>query len=424
MSVADGGSAGWCTNWEGFDVPALWTFIAPEDSDANWVQVGAWRRACELIDYFKSELETRRTDLAEKWPPEHSAAAAVFVAYVDDLLDSMNETASRAYSTANALAGITVALATGRQRLEALYSQWQEREQLADSPRLIVDSTVPLDSVDSDWRDLLNKKAAALMRSTEEEIRQYSTGLAIPDVIRTEPDDKTTEPVPPIGSSHSVASNGLPGHMDPDSAIPRPQAVPGLLLADGTATIRSTRAPLPPTPDQADQLARPIPATDRTIGMIPPAPVSRTGAGRGGVDPQRDILNSQESFPFGSPTGRPPIPAAESTQSPQPTRSTSMLPIGPSGSQRADERRDAALRARRVNPVSGVIGARAETHTLPSGHTVTVSADRSGRHAAAARLLIDPKDPWTTARGVTPIIEPLPEREHNPGPGVIGLHRR
>jgi hypothetical protein len=92
-----------------------------------------------------------------------------------------------------------------------------------------------------------------------------------------------------------------------------------------------------------------------------------------------------------------------------------------------------------VNPVGGVIGGTGNPRVGPSatgaragsGVMTTGPMGMSGANGRRAEpgaeelseRRWDPDNPWETAEGVAPVIEPDPISRIDPGPGIFGMDR-
>ncbi|HEX6498808.1 MAG TPA: hypothetical protein VF054_07220, partial [Micromonosporaceae bacterium] len=113
---------GVCTDWRPHDVPAMWQMLAKEDGQHSWDQVTGWRQISELLNFHSARLRAARDQLAAGW---QGGAAGVFLAFIDQLVGSMDGTATVAASNSATLAGITTSLQRARESIGQLHDQWQ-----------------------------------------------------------------------------------------------------------------------------------------------------------------------------------------------------------------------------------------------------------------------------------------------------------
>src|SRR6185369_10740932 len=115
--------SGWCVNWSAYDPDAIWEMVAPEGDATTEEQIHAWRRMANLCNHHAERLESATALLAERWPPERSPAADVFIAYAKTLSDSMRDAASAAAANASELDRFTTHLVDMRGRVLELKQQ-------------------------------------------------------------------------------------------------------------------------------------------------------------------------------------------------------------------------------------------------------------------------------------------------------------
>jgi hypothetical protein len=250
MTDSSNSYGGWCTNWAGYDVPQLWAFLQYETTDPNFDQATAWRRTYELIAYYQSELRTKRDELVAKWSPQHSPAAQVFVQYVDDLLGSMDKTATQAYDNGDAIAGITLALADAKRKIGDLNNQWLDSEQKEKQPRMVAagkGGAISVPQVPANWRDQLKQEAAKVMYSTDTAVLHYTSQMQVPTQFEPKARANTSQdlpvgsgrngPSPSSGPGSSSASSRVPVIPPPPPTPPGPVLTGGSLAGSGAATL-------------------------------------------------------------------------------------------------------------------------------------------------------------------------------------------
>jgi hypothetical protein len=392
---------GWCTNWQAYNTPRLWAMVADEDNPEAWRQVAAMGAMAETVKDQRSRLQAARAALAEAWPPEVNASAEAFLFKMDDLLLNMETTRQVADENAARLGEVLEALRQAKVHIKPLYDEYIDKS----------DDWVP------SWWDKaepeLDEKARGHMIAAENAIAGPAAKITPPDAYTLQTEDKLISekrsvPAPSGGDSTSAGRSAsgrdstdagrvphdppppLPGHEPilPDGDRPTTDT-PGPALAGTTPSPAVvppvTPSPLGPTPGQPGGLGVP--------GLFSPGGSSIPMRG-----PLRPFSTSPKATPFGSVIGASPMRGAGSPGKPTPP---SWLPMsGRPG--RVDSGQRAAGSAR---PMVGMPG---------SGQR-----DRRGRDSGT----FDPDDPWFTAEGIDPVIEPSRhEPRHDPGPGVIGWH--
>jgi hypothetical protein len=439
MSNTDGDyGGGWSTAWSQYTVPQLAAILRYENDNLSWEQASTWQKTSELISYYQCELQKRRDELAAKWPPERSPAAQVFVTYIDDLLKSMQQTSSDAYSTSLGVSGITLALAEAKRKIGDLQQQWQANEEKEKHPRIVAagkGGAIAAPQVPSNWRDQMQAEAAKVMQAAETAVFQHTRDLQVPVEYKIIGPTYDGEPWSPggqtsTGGGASGGSSRVPVIPPPPSTPPGPVLTGGPSGGPPTATLPPPGGSPPVDPPVGRVLApgSPPPVFPGVPGPVTwpsepaagrPSVPGKAFLGRGGVPgdslpPRAGMPTSGEPMVHGAPVRPGGMPIA------------SMGGVG--GRPNSPTPGAGAAGGRRVNPVGGVLGGRGgESFTTPSGHMVSIGPKRSRNDRSDRRVGdqgFDPDDPWAVATGVPPVIEPSPEpRHHDPGPGVIGIDR-
>ncbi|HEX6970446.1 MAG TPA: hypothetical protein VF174_16760 [Micromonosporaceae bacterium] len=397
-------STSWCTNWDAYNVPALWRMIADEGDLRGWKQVQAWFRMRSAIDAYRERLEACRKALQEHWPPDRSPASAAFIAHLDGLIASMLQTAANAEQTARGLAGIMDTLAKAKDELEPLYGRWLE---------------VSGDLTPHWWdgaEDELNAKARDIMWRTELAVRDYSSLIDMPPEHQYQGGSYPGGPVP-IGWNEG--NRGLIGHSqygwDEKSVIKQPQ----VSVTEPQPPVELTAPPLShPGPVLSDTptapTAPPVTSVPSDVGADPS--VSRPGgAGRLPLPPIRNALPTRDLMRRSSEhprTGRAVLPS----RAPLSGTTSTTIPTGRSPMTQVP------MPAVPPPPAGGRPGNTAPrptaygTHRISGGHIVTMVRD--GRRGTR----LSPNQSDMAEPGVAVIVPPQP-RPHDPGPGIIGIDR-
>ncbi|WP_213454996.1 hypothetical protein [Rhizomonospora bruguierae] len=377
-----------CINWGVYDVPRIWQMVAGENDERGWAQVTAWYRLQSATDAQRERLVECRRSLEHRWPPTHSEAARLFVEYLSGLIDSMDETAKAAASTARGLSGIMHALARAKAQIEPIHEEWQR--------------------VANDWKpeflfkdqEPLNRQARAIMTNTDREIIDYAAMIRIPQKYR-EPsriDGGTPlDPPPRMGDNHgdSDAANAGSGggqiRGTYTNSLPPIQHDPPAPLAPGD--VPNSRQ------DAGPALAGSPSAPNHPVAPNnPPAPdSSRNPNAVDGWSPSTALGRSTK---FDGATIRPNHSIVKQVAQPREYR-----PIGS---------------ARITEPIGDVPNTRGAHGDSISGGPINGMSTGRGNQRRRHRVRIE--EEWTTRQGVPPVIEPsIDEPYHGPGPSVIGI---
>jgi hypothetical protein len=392
---------GWCTNWEAFNTPRIWAMVADEDNADSWKQIAALGAMADTVKDQRGRLLAARETLIAAWPPETNAGAQALVTHLDTLLANMADTQAKADDNAAHLGHVLETLRHTKSKIEPLYQQYLHKS----------DDWIPnwWDSAEDD----LDKQARLHMIEAERNVAAHADKIVSPSPYRlgmTDAHDKNEREFPQSATASRSTSASEP-------------------VTSGGAVVGVPHEPPPPLPGR-DAVVPTDPASSDTAGpglagisplapgnatSIPPAAPPVTGAsglpsphgmvigGGGGFAPMGPG-GGQRSTPFRSPVGRGLYAGqkpATPTWLPAGTGPTGLLgPIGRPGQGAT----------RRPGPAGQMLNSLG-----PGG--------QGGRQRGQSRsaMEFDPDNPWATAEGVSPVIEPsLHEPRHDPGPGVIG----
>ena len=373
------------TDWSGYDVPKLASFL-DEDLSAAWSQVRTWGQTYDLVSRHVEVLRRTRGALAAAWPPERSQAAQAFFSVLDELIASMDEMQGMAVTNGASLHGILTSLGDTKRTVDALHEQWK-----------VVDAVESAkgEYYDPSSLDELNQQAQARMRTNDEAVIEYYPYLSVPTPY-TPPHprrEKTTGPMK--GPDGPTPIGGKPS-SGPTS---RPPAIPPVapLASSGTSTSGPTLSAAPRASLQGESAVH-----SGRQDSSSARDWSQVSAGAGLLDPSnRSWFVETSSGRALRPGGVIGGPSAEPSVVPgqQGTRQES----GAGASVQEEP-------GRGINPVGGVLGG-----PLASG----IQGDRRSR---VGRL--PPETEWEVRTGVPPVLLPPPEpTKHDPGPGVIGIDR-
>ncbi|MEU4214734.1 hypothetical protein [Actinoplanes sp. NPDC026623] len=406
------------TPWAAYNTPRIWAMVEGEDNPESWRQVAALGAMAGLLKDQRSRLESAKESLAEAWPPEQSPAASAFVGLIDDLLFNMQKNKDVADANAGALGQILEELRQAKADIAPLYEAYLQKK----------DDWVP--AWWDDAEDELDDAARERMRRAEVVIAHPDNAITAPPAYELKPDftrTKIDNEGDPRNRSNSSGQSGLNGRgsaaagndvdvphdpppplpgQDPSGfggATPSGPSGPGLaevaspppgLPGNPLAPVPSPPSGLPPSPSGGGLVigggtpfGPPIPGPGPGGGRVPFGQrVGGAALGRGGVS-----------------AGKPVTPSWLPPASGQPTR-------GGSSAGRPGATRPGAGRPGTTSPLMG-----------SSAAPMTGGRHSGGKRGDAAPF--DPDNPWVTAEGVDPVIEPSrQEHRHDPGPGVIGWH--
>lgn len=380
------------TNWDGYDVPALWAMVESEQDWANREQVQAWMRMHDLLVSHQENLQRIRKAVADRWPPEGSGAARQVLARLDDLVSAAQTGSYAARSNASALSLLTDSLLEAKADIEPLHAQWQ---------------TAP-----PNQREGLNRQARAIMAQTDKRVAEHGNQFQAP------PD------VGPLSDEH----------WRPDPAQPEKSSTPARQLM------------VPPLEDAPERRSSSISATQGggPGSSGPPRGLTSSSDPGPGVGPEPALT----STPPRQSIAREPAQDAATATAPIATHEASLdnvnpvmgrvkgLPTSPYDyanprSNITDEGAD--LRTRGVPPVQGrqtltYSGQPTQEGVWSAGGLI--GAGLGGTRATGSNTIRNdyPADEvWQQPAGVAPIIKPDPvpdpKKAFDPGPNVIGGRR-
>jgi hypothetical protein len=348
-------------NWDSYDVPRLWDMVRREDDEIAWGQAQGFENLAQVLVEQHDNLARLRDSLSGAWDPQTSQAAAKFLEFLDNLIESMASDAIAYASTGRAMHAILTVLSDTKQKVAQLKQEWDE---------------VTTDWVPEWWdhaADRLNRLARAMLAETDAAIGDHRERLSVPAdyvyppivsdlMVAVEASGRVT---PAVVRQSSVSDPGAGPHTGPDT---------GRGLGDEAGMVR----PPPPVPGHDPLLRRgaelaglshvpqPVAAVPGSpISLLPVPPGNPYAVGGGAyVLPGRGIGQGRWIYPM------PPV--SGTAFSPGISRSPSAAETGhPAGSQGG------------AVPAAG-----------PSAGTSGRGGERAGR-----RMLV-----WQVAQGVSPVI--------------------
>jgi hypothetical protein len=458
LAAAGGGGGG--TDWSAMTVQTMQALIQNPKTDQYYQLLTGWERSYQLIADHMSQVQGYRDNLAAAWPPAKSAASAAYLARLDDLLKSLNETYEAALANHDAFAAATLSIGLAQPEMQKIYDEYTSNQTLLDTyndtKTQQQSSSTPSPSpspspsgeeppVAPGRQEALRQKAATLMSSVSSDLVQAQVKIVTP--TRYEPslgiEDKGTSnggstyaapPIPPItpvsigtsstGSTSARPSTTFPistGNTAPVTTLPSTNQ-PGLVLGGTTPPVTTpppSTGPFSPTipgggtagPISPPGLLPPLPGG----GSLPPP---NAGVGRVVGLPNEGVIRSGGRLPEGM-RAMPPGGVIGGTTGGS---------LGQPGATRAG--------ARRINPVGGVIGEGGEGPAASGrgagrgmGARGALSEQPFGQAGGRGRghrnqtdeTYWDPNNPWETEDGVDPVVLPPGEQRIDPGP-AIGLN--
>jgi hypothetical protein len=449
--MLDGGGGGGsvATPWYDYALPQMWQIVNSQNTDVLWQQAAGWKKTVELTSLHKYNLEQYKEQLAEAWPPGRSEASSAYIAELDKLIASVQETNEAASANYNAVVSIALAVGDAKYKLKPLHDEYQSNAQkLADYDQLVesykADTTaMPQPApgpppVESGRQEALNNRARSIMLSIGSEITTAGTSFKPPQPYRP-PRPQPIEPGDdPNGGSSSAGGQPLlvPPVIppvrpapSPTPSTPNPQPVPsgappvttqpgigqGPILGGTPTPITmpplGTNPPvIQPPPPPGQPLPGPLPPG---IGLTPPYS-PKTGTFPKAAVPTIGLVKGTGASPKG-PGG------LAGKVGPRP-----MPPGGVIGGQPGPglARPGAGRPVSRVNPPGGMIGGQSGSSRSATGRphgAAGVPAGRSAGRGDGEKLPQhwDPDNPWETEEGVVPVVLPPEEPgRHDPGPAI------
>jgi hypothetical protein len=443
-------------NYLNRSLPDFWTMVQDDDGAAASYHLNMWERQITLLTDQRKRLVDLQAMLNHAWPTETSEAAKAFDDRITAMIDAMDFTVRSSSSVYSGLAQTSAALENARTEIALLCDQYIGQQSKLESianqrrhnpvgakgmppnPALVALATAQQE---------LNERAREIMRSADRAVVEANgaTDTPLPHYERIGGKLPLADDGIDPASSGSSARSGRPGFS---TFVPAAQA-----------------NELPVGPVLAGQTPLPV---DRFHGLgneqVPP------GNGNAGSSPGR-VIGAIPSVGIGRRSGTPGEPARASggRQSASEPGELGRRPgsrLGRESGQslgqefgapgviggrpgtapegRLREGRGSSNRAHGQSGGGRIIGGpgtaptdSATVHPTPTGRIVeggrtSAPADTGGwrdrqfeQYAKRRRDRgqSDPDDPWAVREGVTPVLEPSPERPHTVGPGVIGLDR-
>ena len=467
-------TSSWCTAWDSYNTPRLWSMVMNEDDTVGRAQVSAWRTLAGSVSDQRAALVAAKAELVAAWPPEQNASAESFVRELDILISRLDTAALDAESTANGLDRIMNALQTAKTQIEPLWEQYKDKS----------DDLVPrwFDSAE----DELDEQARRAMIAAEATVQDSVAMLKVPDPYQLNGADEkggrrelptgdglsSTFSAPGGGGGGAGSGISVPVPHDPVPPLPGrepivPDAGSGAGGVGGGPDLAGVITPPPPaTLPGAVPLpggGAPLPVPGGGGGLTPILPgVLPGGLGIGGPPPGgRGVVppGGVGGVPPGGRGLRPPTSGVIGDRS-----GLGRVGLGDIGGARPAGMPIGGMGGPGGVPATGAPGGRAARNRIGTGGVIGRSGEPPHGSASAARGLtpaprpswlpndpvgpnrhamtpglpgqaparrrgegeqaaFDPDNPWQVAEGVRPVIAPGVQHDrHDPGPHVIGRH--
>lgn len=428
------GAALAATNWDDFDVPAIWSMIEDFDAGPQWRHLAGWEKACRLTDLHLTRMRTYRDELAAAWPPERNEASRVYLSEFDKLMSSVQATYEAAVANHGAMSTATSVLIEARDKLRPVYEEWQAKAStMASYDASVAAGSAGLPApapgpppLPPTWREPLNAQAREVMGAASSEIAMAAyrlvtpPGYTAPIVRQDRGSDKelaklapfTYPAIPPV-MPRAPTRTGASRDNERVSKI-TPATRSPLLTSAGrraessraSSPIDRAVAPIIDSSRKSPKVKAVAPAIEQSRARAPASPPASgrtsplTGTGPRQISPQGIIgppLNGMGQVPL-----VPPQPASQNG-----------VMGGNKTSQQMTSSSQPPRETGRRSTESG--------YTTADGHWITIT--RAPGHEPEQRELSEDagsNDLWSVTKGVPSVITPLPYAPHSPGP-AIGL---
>ncbi|GAB1691222.1 hypothetical protein [Krasilnikovia sp. M28-CT-15] len=174
------------TNWDSYNLPAIWEMLRKENSCTGADRVLAWEGLATSVREQHGRLLKAGEDLAAVWPPEKNESAHRFQFLIGQLATSMTETLTCAEDTRAGLRGVMEAIGTAQSTIRTL----------ADGRAEVSDDWIPrfIDHAEDEY----DEQAQQAMREAEAAIQDHNPQIRAPElfkmILRKDGDDGTDFP--------------------------------------------------------------------------------------------------------------------------------------------------------------------------------------------------------------------------------------
>jgi hypothetical protein len=430
------------TDWGQYGLADIWDMVRDDNFD-NYGNVKAWEKMRVLCHGMADSLRAAAADLAAKWPPEQSPAAAAFKERLERLALAFTQAGDAAGTNGPTLAEVNRGFASTHGKIADMCERWGQLEHdearrvaitrttlaaasllapylgtlpvvvgLPDRAVLAVSNTQPAKwlvdregapQVATNWRQDLDNEARGVMTARDQEILEARTQITTAPVLEPIKDDIGGGWPPPSGGG-----GGASGFTGSGFTPPPPRTFP------------------PGLPERSPTLDGPVldggALPSEGPGGVPGAGPPGVGPGVGGPGggpvpigggpvPWVMTPNGRALAPggvIGERTPGPRAPVGAAGAHPGGLMPMGAPPVRPAGSS-------GAAKGGFVAPPGGLIAG------APQGRG---GIPLSGAASARRRRVGEEDGDWVVPAGAPGVLTPDPEPEvHDPGPGVIGIDR-
>lgn len=410
------------TDWEQYGLADIWNMVKGDDFTQNFNHVKAWDKMQVLCQHQADSLRKAAAAIAERWPPQHSPAAAAFANRLESLARVFTNAAGAAGTNGWTLQDTSVGLFDTHLKLSNLRDTWGGYERLENERiRLARELLGPLGHVDNNavlmmsnvdpikslinlqgapqvpagWRQGLDRQARDLMTASDRDLLEARTRVTAVPVVIPQSDIYDWAPAPGGSGGGGFTGGGFTGAGFTSSHFDPPPGEPGRSpFEDGE--------PLPeldPVLDGGTAPSGPLP-----IAPLPGSPLAGSGSIPWVATPMGPALAPGVVIGNHGTVG-----GGRATSGMMPMNAAGTRPSSAAG-------KTGVSKGGFVAPPGGLIGGRPQAGKA-GGTTVTGGPGSRRRRR-------DEDSGWAVASGVPGVLMPDPEPdEHDPGPGVIGIDR-
>lgn len=373
--------------------------VAADNAADAHLHLATLRRQQTALETQRDRLRVLRDQLAEAWPPARSEAATMFLQRLNDMIDAFSATARGAAEVRGGVQLVADAINDARDQLAPLVARYA-KAQAAPDPR-----------VSRQAQRLLDEEARRILMATDVTVRDASSkfAVALPSYSRI---STQTYILPVDGGTTATGGAGGGGSGTRNASVRLSELAPPRFNPPAPRADDIIDSDVELAGSQADAGAGARRLGDlQTVqsGGVPlighQAPIGTVGRVLGGGSVIGVNANGSDGVARGPGTATRGVPGSVIGGAPMTSTAGSA----------------------RTRPMHGPLGSARPT-------TVTGRAlgggggyqDRSfNEYVARQRESGDEQaEQWTVQRGVSPLLEARPPaRDHDPGPGVIGLDR-
>ncbi len=362
----------------------MWSTVQHHTPDAYAAHLAGWRRTSELLSQHAARMIAYREKLAAAWNPDHSPAAAVYLARFDADITNVQRTLDASVANYAAYAAAMNVISEAQAALRPIHSEYAANAEAEEAHRQMVGS--------AGYR----AGAAMAMSAPEVSTRQAElTGLARAVMYRASQELIEATAALQVPPAYKKVDEWL---IEPQSGI-RPPNIPSVKPAEipyfDSASSRSTTASSP-NPINSTQPSPILSGTPREISPI---------AG-----------DSQFQSPGGSSRQtNPPVIGIPNVGGGQFRQVTS------NGNKTAGSQPGKIIGNTPDSALSSVAASNPRSQAPANTFLPPISGNPRQLSVESHTEQLDPDQPWTVKQGIDPILKPDDSNlQINPGP-AIGL---